>query len=336
MAEVCHYLRAYPALPADAPHHSEFRVFEDLSAMRLVFESNLIESAGLSEGDTRKVIAEFFPEVPSTYEAFRSLHGAVPIPMHRGIAESIIEDRRPDLLPSYQFKNKSRSVREVLQHYLAYQQCRHVSLAYQIALLVAPHDRAQAVDCDDSIRAQIDRSPPSLITEAAIKWLHATMARDLLPEDSKVGAGEYRIDARSVGLDVGFPAPELVPSAMKAFEQRSEQTLTSKLHPISKAASITYDFLMIHPFPDFNGRISRLLLAMILHTEGVPFPVALKGDKKWKGRYLYSLRRANPPRNDLRPYETLIARRLVESFQEVDRNVVAAGLPALLSFASAR
>jgi len=47
-----------------------------------------------------------------------------------------------------------------------------------------------------------------LFTEGFIRSLHQTLATNLLPADAGVQAGEYRIDARSIGLDVAFPAPE--------------------------------------------------------------------------------------------------------------------------------
>ena len=56
--------------------------------------------------------------------------------------------------------------------------------------------------------------------------------------------------------------------------------------------------------------------------------MTLRGDKKGIARYRLALRRAD--RGDCRAYECLIARRMVETFQEADRNLIAAGLPPLV------
>jgi Fic family protein len=183
---------------------------------------------------------------------------------------------------------------------------------------------------------QISYKPQKqLFTETSILDLHYTLAHDLLPNDADVEAGNYRIhDIELVGVDVKFPAPELVPQAMVRFiahsNYRVEQVLSGQWEEfIMVAAEISYNFVRIHPFPDFNGRMSRLLLAMTLRAFGVPFNLALRGsDAKSRHRYFYALKQAN--HGDLKPYATLIAMRIVESFQEIDDNLRLAGQKTLL------
>jgi Fic family protein len=43
-----------------------------------------------------------------------------------------------------------------------------------------------------------------------------------------------------------------------------------KLHPVHLAGLIHLKFVTIHPFADGNGRISRLLMNYVLHTNGYP------------------------------------------------------------------
>jgi Fic family protein len=159
----------------------------------------------------------------------------------------------------------------------------------------------------------------------------------LLPEDAGVAAGQYRIDTRMVDWDAVFPAPELIPAAMHQYIIRVQEILAEvlegRLDRFLAAAQISYEFVRIHPFPDFNGRLSRLLLMTVLNVCGVPFPVTLRGDSKNRKRYFRALKSGNA--GDLKPYATLIAMRIVQSFEEVERNVSIAGLPSILSFATA-
>ncbi|NOJ28303.1 MAG: hypothetical protein DA330_09870 [Nitrososphaera sp.] len=60
-----------------------------------------------------------------------------------------------------------------------------------------------------------------------------------------------------------------------------------ELRPIELAAQIHYDFAWIHPFEDGNGRMSRLLLNLILVRNGYPFVVIKSVDKP---QYLRALR----------------------------------------------
>ncbi len=43
-----------------------------------------------------------------------------------------------------------------------------------------------------------------------------------------------------------------------------------KLHPVELAALVHFRFVTIHPFADGNGRISRLLMNIVLHRHGYP------------------------------------------------------------------
>jgi Fic family protein len=121
---------------------------------------------------------------------------------------------------------------------------------------------------------------------------------------------------------------------MTRFIERSnnrvEQVLSGNREEfVMVAAEVSYNFVRIHPFPDFNGRMSRLLLTMALRAFGVPFSLALRGSNtKSRHRYFFALQRADT--GDLKPYATLIAMRLVESFQEIDENLRLAGQKTLL------
>lgn len=42
----------------------------------------------------------------------------------------------------------------------------------------------------------------------------------------------------------------------------------SSTHPLSRAATFVYEFLSIHPFEDGNGRLGRLLAAVLLLKSG--------------------------------------------------------------------
>lgn len=50
-------------------------------------------------------------------------------------------------------------------------------------------------------------------------------------------------------------------------------------------------FIKIHPFGDFNGRISRLLLNNFYIMNKLPFFIVLRSDSKDKKKYIESMRR---------------------------------------------
>ena len=79
---------------------------------------------------------------------------------------------------------------------------------------------------------------------------------------------------------------------------------------ILTAATFSFRFVRIHPYSDGNGRLSRLLMNLILLPSDLP--VYLKADKKGRHRYSQALRRAD--RGDVRPLASLIALSLKEVY----------------------
>ena len=63
---------------------------------------------------------------------------------------------------------------------------------------------------------------------------------------------------------------------------------------------------------------------------GVPFPVTLRGNKKCRQRYMFSLKKAD--NEYYYPYATLIAMRVAEIFKEIDKNIKLAKQPSIKSF----
>ena len=54
---------------------------------------------------------------------------------------------------------------------------------------------------------------------------------------------------------------------------------------ISKACRLFWDFLVIHPFEDGNGRMARMLASFSLMKDGTPFPVIISSGKRRSRRH---------------------------------------------------
>lgn len=64
------------------------------------------------------------------------------------------------------------------------------------------------------------------------------------------------------------PAPQHIPTAMENLLSAYERE--SNVHPVYRAAALHYRFIRIHPYPDANGRMARLLLQYSLLKAGYP------------------------------------------------------------------
>jgi Fic family protein len=87
---------------------------------------------------------------------------------------------------------------------------------------------------------------------------------------------------------------------------------------IMAAAQISHDFIRIHPYINGNGRVSRLIMCLVLSKEYPP--VSIKADKKGRERYLYALRRANT-RGDVGGLASLIALALISMFNRLNNHL---------------
>jgi Fic family protein len=86
--------------------------------------------------------------------------------------------------------------------------------------------------------------------------------------------GEFRTGQVFVGGGFGAlahfipPPPDALPEALASFE-RFLHAQRGEMPPLVKAALAHVQFETIHPFNDGNGRLGRLLIALILCNEGV-------------------------------------------------------------------
>ena len=111
------------------------------------------------------------------------------------------------------------------------------------------------------------------LTEGHIKQLH----RDLLKhsEKDKRHRGHYKTSSNSVaafdgsGKQIGIvfetASPLDTPRLMQELvEWFNEEITTKNLHPLLVIALFVVVFLEVHPFQDGNGRLSRVLTALLL------------------------------------------------------------------------
>jgi hypothetical protein len=134
------------------------------------------------------------------------------------------------------------------------------------------------------------------LDEGEVKCLSALIVKGTYSEalyshgwGKRITPGEYRqtpIAARSNPLRI-FPYHLEVPVLMQRFfEWRNDK---KHLHPLIMACQTTVYFLYIHPFPDGNGRVSRLIMQDSMTRHGY-VPVSMLGIER--DEYLRMIREA--------------------------------------------
>lgn len=119
-------------------------------------------------------------------------------------------------------------------------------------------------------------------------------------------AGRFRQTQVFVGSHRPPPPAELEAQVEDFVDwlnaEREEDAEATGLHPLELAALAHYKFVFIHPFYDGNGRVSRLLMNLVLLQAGYP-PVIINVEDKHE--YYQRLQLAND--GDVRPFIRFVA-----------------------------
>jgi Fic family protein len=138
------------------------------------------------------------------------------------------------------------------------------------------------------------------LSEADIRGLHemilvepydvSAQTAEGMPTKKRIIPGIYKTTANHVQTATGethyYATPEETPAKMRELmEWYYEADNNTEIHPVVVAALFHHKFVAIHPFDDGNGRLSRILMNLVLLKKGYP-PVVVKMDDR---RNYYSL-----------------------------------------------
>lgn len=102
------------------------------------------------------------------------------------------------------------------------------------------------------------------VSEEDIKNLHRIFYHRI----DGMKAGQYRqVKVFLTGSKFPLPAPEEIPKLMKEFMRKIKELKDTK-HPVEFSALAHKEFVFIHPFIDGNGRVTWLLMTLILLQAG--------------------------------------------------------------------
>ena len=163
------------------------------------------------------------------------------------------------------------------------------------------------------------------LTEQFIRGMHEVLlgegydvpaqTPDGQPTRKHIQPGRYKSGPNNVQTATGemfyFASPEETPGKMTDlvdwYRQESDQ---ATMHPVALAAEFHYRFVRIHPFDDGNGRMSRLLMNLILMRRGYPMTVIKATDRN---RYLAALAEADA--GEIGPFFQFISENVESSLQ---------------------
>ena len=145
------------------------------------------------------------------------------------------------------------------------------------------------------------------ITEKQLLKLPTILLKHTFAEDILVG--ECRRHEIGVnGCPYVFPVPEDVPGLVRAFLQWLNDPARESMNPVILATEAHLRFVTIHPFEDGNGRMSRLIMCLVLMLRRyVPIYIAPECNPEYK-RFVkhYQVTKMNPHTNNVGDIEPLL------------------------------
>ena len=151
------------------------------------------------------------------------------------------------------------------------------------------------------------------LSESTIKHFHKELLKYV--DKDKLHRGEYKrsenkvhmIDAagKSVGILFDTTPAYLTPKEMLELVEATKKAFGEKrYHPLIIIGNFLVEFLLIHPFQDGNGRLSRVLTNLLLLKSGyeyVPYISHEKLIEDNKADYYISLRKSQKTMRGRRP-----------------------------------
>lgn len=167
-----------------------------------------------------------------------------------------------------------------------------------------------------------------------LKTLHELVANKLDNNDNGE-PGEYRNEAAFIDLDTTFLQPSLIENAMNNLATSSfDRALDENYNFILEACKSSALFIKIHPFGDFNGRISRLMLNNFYIMNELPFFIVLRSNSRDKKKYIESMRRYYEAKK-IDKFLSLICKTFKKHIEEINDSLELAGIseikPKILS-----
>jgi Fic family protein len=162
------------------------------------------------------------------------------------------------------------------------------------------------------------------ITESFLRQLHTLILKERYQVDAQtaegqptrkwVEVGQYKTQPNHVITATGetfrFAEPFEVAAKMEKLVQETNAECDTPEAALLLAAKLHYQFVLIHPFDDGNGRMARILMNLVLMRCGFP-PAIIKTQEK--EAYFSALRQADGGQFEV--FAEYIAERVAESLK---------------------
>lgn len=134
-----------------------------------------------------------------------------------------------------------------------------------------PADTRETLNYLDALQSSVDSLATVPISTRLFLAAHKTLLKDAdTARGGNVEAGKFKrnqnyIQGKAEGAIRFIPSPPgMIERLMSDLENFVNSEASDRFPPLVTAALVHYQFETIHPFPDGNGRVGRLLIPLVL------------------------------------------------------------------------
>jgi len=319
-----------------------FKDYEKTAVTKLIFESNTIEKEGLSEADTKRIVFEGFEsldnDIVSVAETATNMFmGSLDPCLKIKVNAEKIKSGLSGL--SVIFQSKQKEYLQVSNQLIAMLIVRGHAISFDLKTHLRKMSESKFREFLNCVTEDDDRklyvklrseSSYALLTQELLKEIHKKLAEEQDNNDNGL-PGEYRAQGAFINFSTVFIEPSLVEKAVKKFidEHNWRINHSDMFNPILEACKISADIVRIHPFGDFNGRSSRIILNMVLLAHELPFYLVLRGDGSHRKKYITAMKQYFKNGN-LKGYIAFVCKTFVEQIREINKQLRMANVNQLV------
>lgn len=335
--------------------------YEKTNLYKFVFESNNIEHEGLNENNTEKLVLgiwnvwdDFIKACPAdiikmgysmsgfstkySHEFDQDVWQQIEDNFLSKSTEEIIKDiKMPE---QFIYENKLKDSQIAINQFLALVYAKSITYSNIAKILdnnKSFNNKARGYVSEllgkiglkklsKKIFSNFILSEP-IINEDQIKRIHKLLAHKTKNNNNGL-PGEYRPEPACIGIDVTFMEPSLIENSMKNLVQKFDYRNSSPLFiPFLEGCRFSEELIKIHPFGDFNGRLSRIILSLSLMRAGYPFWIIARSETKSKSKYMTSMKKSYG--GDSSYYISLVSEMFISQIKEINNKLLIAGLPTI-------
>ncbi len=195
-----------------------------------------------------------------------------------------------------------------------------------------PMDR-QVAGYRDALNMVLEPGEHLTLSVSFIRQLHTMLYAHMPHEGGRWRATNKDIVERDesgkrVGVLYRTVPASGIDRAMNAMVSRYFQELKKGTEPLLLIATTVLDFLCIHPFSDGNGRISRLLMLLLLAHSGYPVGqlisierILASDEKAYINALQISVKGWHEAKHDPMPWLDYFLNVLITAYQEMEKKV---------------